>query len=199
MGINNLKRKTNVINNINYLIKSREETRASLSNRTGVTRSTIYNILDGKVKSVQNSTIERIAEHFGTTCYIIENNDIEEIERKEQTVAIDGNKNPTAIPVIDEDEFFTTINKTIGELVVKYPITYLFKIDTNIVALKVGSQLSDLYNINNILIIKRFAVPVHDELKLLLTENNKLTIRRSKDYINDTEKLIGIIIEERIQ
>ena len=103
MGINNRDRKINVINNINYLITSREETRASLSNRTGVTRSTIYNVLDGKVKSVQNATIEKIAEHFGTTCYVIENEDIEYIEKKEQIVAIDGNKNPSAIPIIDED------------------------------------------------------------------------------------------------
>ena len=66
-------------------------------------------------------------------------------------------------------------------------------------ALKVGRQLSDLYNINNILIIKRGAVPAHDELKIVLTKDNKITIRIKSDHINDTEKLIGIVVEERIQ
>ena len=38
--------------NIRYLIKSRGETQLSLCNASGLTRTTIYNILEGRVTNV---------------------------------------------------------------------------------------------------------------------------------------------------
>ncbi|HGJ5884419.1 hypothetical protein [Arsenophonus sp.] len=53
--------KENIINNTKYLLKSREENRLSFSENTGITRSTVYKLLDGKITKSQERTIERIA------------------------------------------------------------------------------------------------------------------------------------------
>lgn len=84
MKVSGLQRKENIINNIEYLIKSRGETKASFANRTGVTRATLYKILEGKVSNVQHSTITRIADFFGVSCEVIENSDLEHIESIEK-------------------------------------------------------------------------------------------------------------------
>ena len=58
--------------NIQIGLNKSKETKESLRRKTGVTRSTIYKILDEKVERVQTSTVERIANFFGTTCHIIQ-------------------------------------------------------------------------------------------------------------------------------
>ena len=60
-------------NNIKYLIKSRGETRLVFDAiPVGLTRTTIYNILEGKVVNVQQSTIRRISDFFGVSYKEIE-------------------------------------------------------------------------------------------------------------------------------
>ena len=80
--------------NIQFGLYQGKETKASLSRKTGITRSTIYKILDGKVERVQAATVEKIAGFFGTTCYIIQNESLES-HCTGSLVSIDGNKNPT--------------------------------------------------------------------------------------------------------
>lgn len=53
MKTTNAQRKINIIKNIEYLMRTRGETKASFSNRSGLTRTTLYKILDGRVNNVQ--------------------------------------------------------------------------------------------------------------------------------------------------
>lgn len=57
MKTTNAQRKINIIKNIEYLMRTRGETKASFSNRSGLTRTTLYKILDGRVNNVQQSTV----------------------------------------------------------------------------------------------------------------------------------------------
>ena len=84
--------------NIKYLIKSRGETQLSLSNAAGLTRTTIYNILEGKVVNVQQSTIRKISDFFGVSYEEIETISFEAKEVIESNVSPLGNKNPVAAP-----------------------------------------------------------------------------------------------------
>jgi transcriptional regulator with XRE-family HTH domain len=86
--------------NIKYLIKSRGETRLSLCNSSGLTRTTIYNILEGKVVNVQQSTIRKISDFFGVSYKEIETVDFEEKETIESSISLQGNMNPAAVPII---------------------------------------------------------------------------------------------------
>ncbi|MCZ2943295.1 helix-turn-helix domain-containing protein, partial [Acinetobacter baumannii] len=84
--------------NIKYLIKSRGETQLSLSNAAGLTRTTIYNILEGKVVNVQQSTVRKISDFFGVSYDEIETLDFEAKEIIESSVSPQGNMNPAAVP-----------------------------------------------------------------------------------------------------
>lgn len=88
--------------NVKYLIESRGETRMSLCNSSGLTRTTIYNILEGRVVNVQQSTIRKISDFFGVSYKEIETVDFQEKEIIESTVSLHGNMNPAAVPVIRE-------------------------------------------------------------------------------------------------
>ncbi|QBY46393.1 helix-turn-helix domain-containing protein [Arsenophonus nasoniae] len=72
--------KENIINNTKYLLKSREENRLSFSEKTGITRSTVYKLLDGKITKSQETTIERIANFFGVSVKMLESVNIEDLE-----------------------------------------------------------------------------------------------------------------------
>ncbi|UAN65792.1 helix-turn-helix transcriptional regulator [Serratia sp. JSRIV006] len=197
MAQSNNERKENIIKNINYLIRSRGETKLSFAERINLTRASLYRILDGKVNNVQHSTVEKVANFFGTTYDVIENSDIEKIELKNQLMDISGNKNPSAVPVIPEKDLLKTLNKPIGELVVKYPLTYHFETDSNIIAMEIGSNHSKLFSIGDILIIKRFPANNAVGIKLILTEDNNVVL--DEKFENTKKgKLIGVIIEERL-
>ncbi|MEQ1968531.1 helix-turn-helix transcriptional regulator [Xenorhabdus nematophila] len=66
--------------NLQYLIDSRGETRVSICDRTGLNRTTIYNILDGRVQGVHSSTIQKVSNFFGVSYSEIETTDIAEKE-----------------------------------------------------------------------------------------------------------------------
>src|SRR5471030_2940932 len=86
--------------NIKYLIKSRGETQLSLCSASGLTRTTIYNILEGRVVNVQQSTIRKISDFFGVSYNEIETIDLEEKETIESSISLQGNMNPAAVPII---------------------------------------------------------------------------------------------------
>ena len=128
--------------NIKYLIKSRGETRLSLCNSSGLTRTTIYNILEGKVVNVQQSTIRKISDFFGVSYKEIETVDFEEKEIIESSVSLQGNMNPAAVPIIKESLLFQSLDKRIGELAATHPLNLLFwnRLQSDWCALGEGNQ-----------------------------------------------------------
>lgn len=202
MRISGSQRKTNIINNIEYIIRSRGETKASFSSRTGVTRATLYRILEGKVNNVHHSTITRIADFFGVTCDIIENSDLEHIEFIDKTISLQGNKNPAAIPVIPQQHFLACFQHRIGQLITQYPATWFFGEASNMVALQVEDNINNLFFPGNVLIIKRHSPPSENQLALFHSNDEGIFFRKRNKSTPYTQKsnetLLGAIIEERI-
>ncbi|MCI4187578.1 helix-turn-helix transcriptional regulator [Dickeya dianthicola] len=204
MKTTNAQRKTNIIKNIEYLMRTRGETKASFSNRTGVTRTTIYKILEGRVNKVQQSTINRISDFFGVSCEEIEDYDLEKVERLNNTVSFDGNKNPAAIPIIPQSQLLLTRQHKIGQLAVQYPLTYFFGEEANMVAVQIESPIGDAFSPGALLIIRRPPALVPDTPILChspatgffvdVPDSSSMTDRkRPEDAV-----LLGYIIEERI-
>jgi transcriptional regulator with XRE-family HTH domain len=202
MTISRLERKENIINNIEYLLKSRGESKTSFANRTGVTRAALYKILDGKVGNVQQSTITRIADFFGVSCEIIENSNLEKIEIIERTLSPEGDKNPAAIPVIPQSEIISNLESRIGHLVTRYPLTWYFGDISNMIALWVENNIGDIFLPGDMLIIKRKALPGNKQLALFFSKENGVYFRRNNEPIRlgyfHEDLLIGSIVEERI-
>ena len=131
-------RSENLKNNIKYLIKSRGETQLSLCHSSGLTRTTIYNILEGKVVNVQQSTVRKISDFFGVSYEEIETIDFEEKEIIESSISPQGNMNPAAVPVIKESLLLQSLDKRIGELATIYPLTYYFGASFNLIGVLAG-------------------------------------------------------------
>lgn len=202
MTISRLQRKENIINNIEYLLKSRGESKTSFANRTGVTRATLYKILDGKVGNVQQSTITRIADFFGVPCEIIENSNLERIEIIESTLSPEGDKNPAAIPVIPQSEIISNLDVRIGNLVTRYPLTWYFGDISNMIALWVENNIGDIFLPGDMLIIKRKFLSKNKQLALFFSKEKGVYLRRNNKPIefkySHEDFLIGSIVEERI-
>ena len=203
MKISASRRKDNIINNIDYIIKSRGETKVSFSHRTGVTRATLYKILEGKVNNVQRSTITRIADFFGVSCEVIENYDLAHIETVERTLSPDGDKNPAAIPVIPQSAFLASSESRIGQLVTQYPVTWYFGDTSNTVALQVENNINNMFFPEDILIIKRNALPSKKQLALVYSPQKEIFLTSHGDPATfDAEQdsiVLGAVIEERIR
>jgi len=198
MAKSNIERKEHIIKNINYLIKSREETKLSFSERTNLTRASLYKILDGKVNNIQHSTVEKVATFFGTTCKIIESCDLEVIESQEKTMSLDGNKNPSAIPIIPESDFIKTLNEPIGRLVSVYPITYNFGSPSNTIAIRAENILCEISSHNSIIICRRNPSDNKEVgVYLFLSGEGRIKIKNRFD-VNDNDDLVGVLIEERV-
>lgn len=196
MAKSNLERKENIIRNINYLIRTRGETKLSFSERVNLTRATLYKILDGKINNIQHSTVEKVANFFGTTYDVIEDCNLEEIEKENSAIGLSGNKNPAAIPIIPEHNLIYSSNKKIGELIVIYPTTYFFNDASNVIAVSVGELLSAHFSRGNLLIVKRPPITVSDNLKILLADTNKIITTYNID--NRGSKILGEVLEERL-
>lgn len=196
-------RKENIINNIKYIIKSRGETKASFATRTGVTRSTLYKILDGRINNVHHATVTRIADFFGVSCEIIENHNLENIELIEKSLSPDGNKNPAAVPVIPQSDFLSHIESRIGSLVTQYPLTWFFGDVSNMVALLVEENIGDLFLPGDTLIIRRKYPPENKQLALFISAEKRLFVRKNDSNLlyhpYPHELFIGTIMEERVQ
>ncbi|AHG19630.1 transcriptional regulator [Chania multitudinisentens RB-25] len=203
MKVSGLQRKENIINNIEYIIKSRGETKLSFANRTGVTRATLYKILEGKVNNVQHSTVTRIADFFGVPCDIIENSDLENIELIEKTLSPEGDKNPAAIPVIPQSEIMLCFEHRIGSLVTQYPVTWYFGDVSNMIALRVEKNMNNIFFPGDILIIRRKVFPSSKQIALFYSKEKGIYFKQNNQAVNEMpqagERLLGAVIEERIQ
>lgn len=141
--------------NIKYLIKSRGETRLSLCNSSGLTRTTIYNILEGRVVNVQQSTIRKISDFFGVSCKEIENVDFEERDFIEGSFSLQGNMNPAAVPIIKESLLFLNIDKRVGELAATHPLTYYFGPACNLIGVLLENEITGVNEPGDLLIVNK--------------------------------------------
>jgi len=189
-------RTENLKNNIKYLIKSRGETRLSLCNASGLTRTTIYNILEGRVIHVQQSTIRKISDFFGVSYKEIETIDFEEKETIESSVSPQGNMNPAAVPVIKECLLIESLDKRIGELAITHPLTYYFGTACNLIGVLLENEISGMNEPGDILIVKKGSSAGDGEKLAYDTTTKKLRI--TTDGVDtDTSYIIGVVIEER--
>ncbi|BAQ76707.1 MULTISPECIES: helix-turn-helix transcriptional regulator [unclassified Pseudomonas] len=183
--------------NIKYLIKSRGETQLSLCNASGLTRTTIYNILEGKVTNVQQSTIRKISDFFGVSYEEIETVDFEEKEIIESSISPQGNMNPAAVPIIKESLLMANMDKRIGELATLYPLTYYFGTSYNLIAVLLENEINGMNEPGDLLIVQKGS-STDDKEKLAY---DKLTGRLLilNDVCPDSDRMIvvGDIIEER--
>jgi transcriptional regulator with XRE-family HTH domain len=183
--------------NIKYLIKSRGETRLSLCNASGLTRTTIYNILEGRVVNVQQSTIQKISDFFGVACHEIETVDFEAREVVEANSSLHGNMNPAAVPIIKESLLIQNLDKRIGELAVSCPLTYYFGLASNLIGVLLENEMGGGRESGDLLIVKKgFSKSGGD--KLVYDTNTKvLKIVQGNGAYGDAVCVVGDVLEER--
>lgn len=182
--------------NIKYLIKSRGETRLSLCNASGLTRTTIYNILEGRVVNVQQSTIRKISDFFGVSYKEIETVDFEEREIIESSATPDGNMNPAAVPVIRERFLIQSLDKRIGELAISHPLTYYFGTACNLIGVLLENDIFGVNEAGDLLIVKK-GLSNGDGDKLVYDTITKKLAITTNDPDKDSITTIGVVIEER--
>jgi transcriptional regulator with XRE-family HTH domain len=183
--------------NIKYLIKSRGETRLSLCNSSGLTRTTIYNILEGKVVNVQQSTIRKISDFFGVSYKEIETVDFEEKEIIESSVSLQGNMNPAAVPIIKESLLFQSLDKRIGELAATHPLTYYFGTACNLIAVLLENEIVGMNDPGDLLIVKKGSSSGEKEKLIYDKVTKKLLVTCESVLDLDAVSVVGEIIEER--
>lgn len=187
----------NLKNNIKYLIKSRGETQLSLCNSIGLTRTTIYNILEGKVVNVQQSTIRKISDFFGVSYKEIESIDFEEKETLENSHSLQGNMNPAAVPIINESFLIQSLDKRIGELATLHPLTYYFGSACNLIGVLLENEISGTNEPGDLLIIKKGISHSTGEKLMYDSRLKKLFITNETYLDTDTTYIVGEVIEER--
>ena len=190
-------RSENLKNNIKYLIKSRGETQLSLCHSSGLTRTTIYNILEGKVVNVQQSTVRKISDFFGVSYEEIETIDFEEKEIIESSISPQGNMNPAAVPVIKESVLLQSLNKRIGELATIYPLTYYFGASFNLIGVLLENEISGMHESGDLLIVQKGASNSDREKLVYDKVTAKLSICHEGSIDTERVGLIGDVIEER--
>ncbi|MEG2568182.1 MAG: helix-turn-helix transcriptional regulator [Acinetobacter sp.] len=190
-------RSENLKNNIKYLIKSRGETQLSLCHSSGLTRTTIYNILEGKVVNVQHSTVRKISDFFGVSYEEIETIDFEEKEIIESSISPQGNMNPAAVPVIKESLVLQNLDKRIGELATIYPLTYYFGTSFNLIGVLLENEIKGMNESGDLLIVQK-GVSNSDREKLVYDKvKSRMLITSEVDFDADRICVVGDIIEER--
>jgi transcriptional regulator with XRE-family HTH domain len=183
--------------NIKYLIKSRGETQLSLCSSSGLTRTTIYNILEGRVINVQQTTIRKISDFFGVSCKEIETVDFEERETVENSVSLHGNMNPAAVPIIKESVLFQNLDKRVGELAATHPLTYYFGPACNLIGVLLENEIFGANEPGDLLIVKK-GLSSSDQEKLVYDKAaKKLLITVASCFDPEDFHVVGEIIEER--
>ena len=183
--------------NIRYLIKSRGETQLSLSSAAGLTRTTIYNILEGKVANVQQSTIRKISDFFGVSYEEIETINFEAKEIIESNVSPLGNMNPAAVPVLKESQVMQHLGKRIGELSTLFPLTYYFGMSCNLIGVLLEHAIAGLNEPGDLLIVQKGACSDDKEKLVYDRATQKLFITLEPCANSDRLCVIGDIFEER--
>lgn len=190
-------RAENLKNNIKYLIRSRGETQLSLCSASGLTRTTIYNILEGKVVNVQQSTIRKISDFFGVSYKEIESVDFEEREIIESSISFQGNMNPAAVPIVKESQLVQSMNKRIGELSTMYPLTYYFGAACNLIGVLLENEISGANESGDLLIVKKGLSNSGGEVLVYDKITKKLFIVNGAPVESDAFCVVGEILEER--
>lgn len=190
-------RSENLKNNIKYLIKSRGETQLSLCNSSGLTRTTIYNILEGKVVNVQQSTVRKISDFFGVSYEEIETISFEEKEIIDSSISPQGNMNPAAVPVIKESLLLQNLDKRIGELATIFPLTYYFGTSFNLIGVLLENEVSGMNEPGDLLIVQKGAASIDKEKLVYDKVSKRLFITTDVDLALESVCVIGDIIEER--
>ncbi|RON58956.1 helix-turn-helix transcriptional regulator [Pseudomonas frederiksbergensis] len=187
----------NLKNNIKYLIKSRGETQLSLCNSAGLTRTTIYNILEGRVVNVQQSTIRKISDFFGVSYKEIETVDFEEKEIIESDISLLGNMNPAAVPVIKETLLVRSLEKRIGELATIQPLTYYFGSACNVIGVLLENEIRGFYEAGDLLIVKKGLSSSAKE-KLVYDKKTQQLFVIANAYVDcSVVGVVGDILEQR--
>ncbi|RON44953.1 transcriptional regulator [Pseudomonas frederiksbergensis] len=184
-------------NNIRYLIKSRGETQISLCNSSGLTRTTIYNILEGRVVNVQQSTIRKISDFFGVSYKEIESVDFEEREIIESSVSLEGNMNPAAVPIIRESLLIQSLDKRIGELATICPLTYYFGVACNLIGVLLENEISGANESGDLLIVKKGLTNCNRDKLIYDKTTRKLFISKECFLNSEVICVVGEVIEER--
>ncbi|VVM46094.1 helix-turn-helix transcriptional regulator [Pseudomonas fluorescens] len=187
----------NLKNNIRYLIKSRGETQLSLCNSSGLTRTTIYNILEGRVVNVQQSTIRKISDFFGVSYKEIESVNFEAKEIIESSISLQGNMNPAAVPVIKESELIQSLDKRIGELSTIHPLTYYFGVACNLIGVLLENEISGANDPGELLIVKKGPSNGSGEMLVYDKLSKKMFITSEVILESDGVCVVGEIVEER--
>lgn len=183
--------------NIRYLIKSRGETQLSLSSAAGLTRTTIYNILEGKVANVQQSTLRKISDFFGVSYEEIETINFEAKEIIESHASPLGNMNPAAVPVLKESQVMQHLGKRIGELSTLFPLTYYFGLSCNLIGVLLEHAITGLNEPGDLLIVQKGACSDDKEKLVYDRATQKLFITLDPCANSDRLCVIGDILEER--
>ncbi|MFL1501354.1 helix-turn-helix transcriptional regulator [Pseudomonas sp. O64] len=183
--------------NIKYLIKSRGETQLSLCSAAGLTRTTIYNILEGKVVNVQQSTLRKISDFFGVSYDEIETIDFEAKEIIESSVSPQGNMNPAAVPILKESLVIQNLDKRIGELATLYPLTYYFGTSHNLIAVRLEHAIPGLNEPGDVLIVQKGSSSDGKEKLVYDRATKRMLITLETCAHSDRLCVVGDIIEER--
>ncbi|HGJ5869576.1 MULTISPECIES: helix-turn-helix domain-containing protein [Arsenophonus] len=182
--------------NIKYLLKSKNQNQVSLSDKAGINRTTVYNILEGKVLSVQEKTLKKVSDFFGVSYSEIQDVDLCKRDMENSTMSLDGNMNPIAVPLINESLISSSLNKKIGRMILGSPLTYYFGSEPNVIGIILSSNIENYYSAGDILIVKRQDV-IENLLLLFLSSKKKLKIINDRNNINDKDIFVGSILEER--
>lgn len=169
----------------------------ALCNASGLTRTTIYNILEGRVINVQQSTIRKISDFFGVSYIEIETVDFEDKELIESSVSVRGNKNPAAVPVIRESLLMHSLEKRIGELATIFPLTYYFGVASNLIGVLLESEIEGVNDLGDLLIVKKGYSSSGKEKLAYRKATKRLFITCESDFDDRAVVVVGEIMEER--
>lgn len=183
--------------NIKYLIKSRGETQQSLSNASGVTRTTIYNILEGRVVNAQQSTIRKISHFFGVSYTEIETVCFEERDGIENRFFLQDTLNPAAVPVIKERFLIRDFDKVLGDLVATHALTYYFGTACNLIGVHLENEIVGKHEPGDLLIVKR-GLSYNNKDKLVFDKKTKKLWVTCEPAVGiERVRVVGEIVEER--
>ncbi|KTC30026.1 DNA-binding protein, partial [Pseudomonas sp. ABAC61] len=157
----------------------------------------IYNILEGKVSNVQQSTIRKISDFFGISYEEIETVNFEEKEIIESSISPQGNMNPAAVPIIKESLLLANIDKRIGELATLFPLTYYFGTCSNLIAVLLEKEIDGANEPGDLLIVQKGSSTDDTEKLVYDRLTKRLSIMNENLCSSDRVCVVGDIIEER--
>ncbi|AVJ19222.1 helix-turn-helix transcriptional regulator [Serratia sp. JUb9] len=186
--------------NLEHLLRSKGETQVSVSESTGLNRTTIFKILDGRVASVQKQTLRKISDFFGVTMYELQHVDIATAEKIDASISVHGNMNAAALPIIPLTSLIEQINagRSVGELTLSWPLTYYYGHGPNLIAVAMDKNPPVRYRCGDMLIIRK-GIYKSTNLKLLFKSNAGFftDALACVDEVDAGVIVLGDILEER--